>query len=139
MCHQSVGLIARHLEANGIATVSMSSAWSVTASVKPPRSVYLDYPLGHTAGPPDDASTQLDIARRTIGLFESATRSGMITPLPHVWPTAWKAAERKSRSGGPRRTPTPQYQFDEDREIAARRYGPELAVEASDSSHVPAD
>ncbi|HCG69701.1 MAG TPA: glycine reductase, partial [Gammaproteobacteria bacterium] len=47
---QSVGLIARALEAAGIATICLSSARSITESVGAPRAVYLDYPLGQTAG-----------------------------------------------------------------------------------------
>ena len=38
------------VEAAGISTVSMSNARSITAAANPPRAVYLDYPLGQTAG-----------------------------------------------------------------------------------------
>jgi len=50
VCHQTVGLIARQLEAAGIATVSLTSARDITASANPPRAVFVDFPLGHTAG-----------------------------------------------------------------------------------------
>ena len=61
MCHQSVGLIARAVEAAGIPTLSMTSAWSITASVNPPRAAFVDYPLGHTTGQPHDRADQLRI------------------------------------------------------------------------------
>jgi len=43
-----VGLIARALEEKGIPTVSLSSAYDLTTLVKPPRTFFVNYPLGHT-------------------------------------------------------------------------------------------
>jgi D-proline reductase (dithiol) PrdB len=37
-----VGLVARHLEANGIPTVTFSCARDITEAARPPRSVFLD-------------------------------------------------------------------------------------------------
>ena len=118
MCHQSVGLIARHLEDLGTPTVSLTSAYTVTASVNPPRACFVDYPLGHTAGRPNELAEQTDIVRSALGLLHSADQPGQIHALAYQWPTEWKA---KARELSDKRTPrhdTPQYQFPED-ELAA--------------------
>ena len=114
MCHQSVGLIARHLESLGWPTTSLTSAWSITASANPPRAAYLDYPLGHTAGRPHELDEQTEIVRSALALLHSATSPGHIEPLPHRWPEPWKD---KARELSDKRTPrhdSPQYQFPDD-------------------------
>jgi hypothetical protein len=58
VCHQSVGLIAREVEAAGIPTLCMTSAYDITQAVNPPRAVFLNYPLGHQTGKPDDSANQ---------------------------------------------------------------------------------
>lgn len=70
----------------------MSSARSITSAVNPPRAVYLDYPLGHTAGKVDDAVNQMDIMRDTLTAFESIKQPGTIVDLSYEWcaDDAWK-------------------------------------------------
>ena len=83
VCHQSVGLIARALEAAGIATVSLSSARSITESVGTPRAVYLDYPLGQNAGRAETCGNAvLDAACEA---FEELSSPGKIIDLPMRW------------------------------------------------------
>ncbi len=121
MCHQSVGLIARHLEEGGVPTVSLSSALSITSATNPPRATFLDYPLGHTAGRPGAIGEQMEIVHASLALLESTTESGTIVALPHSWPTPWK--NRASHRGDERtlRLDTPQYE----------RPGDEAAVDAT--------
>ena len=92
MCHQSVGLIARDLEQAGIPTLSMSSALSITRSVNPPRAAYLDYPLGHTTGKPDDPHLQKAILRDALKAFEELQQPGEIKVLNFEWDQddSWK-------------------------------------------------
>jgi D-proline reductase (dithiol) PrdB len=79
-----VGLIARHIEAAGIPTISMTSAWDITESVVPPRSVYFHAPLGHTTGSPGDVPGQAAIVSAAL---EAGMRAspGEIVPLPQRW------------------------------------------------------
>ena len=65
----------------------MTSAWSITAAVNPPRAAFLDFPLGHTSGPPERPAEQLEIIRDALGLFESVEESGTIVALDHDWGT----------------------------------------------------
>ena len=121
-----MGLIAREIEGRGIPTISMSSAYSITAAVNPPRAVYLDFPLGHTAGKPHDVPLQRRVLRDTLDALVAIDTPGTIRRLPYRWAEddAWKDSVRRPGSGGSmeddriERHPDPQYQCEADR-IAA--------------------
>ena len=122
-----MGLIAREIEAAGIPTLSMTSALSITRAVNPPRAVYLDFPLGHTTGKPDDPDGQQAILRDALRHFEDIRDAGTIEVLPYAWAQndAWKERVMRldpGRSGSDdertSRHDTPQYQSDRDRELA---------------------
>jgi hypothetical protein len=78
-------LIARAIEEAGIPTTSLSSAYDLTALVKPPRSFFVNYPLGHTAGKPFDRENQMAILKSALGRAGEVTESGTIIELPLVW------------------------------------------------------
>jgi len=99
-----VGLIAREIESQGIPTLSLTSALSITQSVNPPRAVFLDFPLGHTAGRPHDEKIQDAIIEAALTAFET-TRTA-------------KGDEEKVRDDRTERSGEPQYQLESDR-IAA--------------------
>ena len=116
-----MGLIARELEGRGIATISMSSAWSITAAVNPPRAVFLDYPLGHTAGRAGDAAEQRRILADTLDALETIDMPGTIRTLDYAWDEGevWKEAERAGRDDFRlERMDAPQYERDADRRAA---------------------
>ena len=101
----------------------MSSAWSITAAVNPPRAVYLDFPLGHTAGKPHDTASQRRILRDTLEALVAIDVPGTIRKLAYRWADddAWKDTAMRADPYGPggdariKRLPDPQYQHDEDR------------------------
>jgi len=123
-----VGLIAREIERRGIATVSLSSAYSITRRVNPPRAVYVDFPLGHTAGKPHDKPLQRRIMIDTLSALDGIQTPGVIRSLPYVWDKddSWKDRVMRPASGpGPdtgdtrtERFDEPQYQLEEDRRLA---------------------
>ena len=117
-------LVARHLEAHGIPTVSMGSALDIIEAGQPPRASYIDYPLGHTCGKPFDEQDQLDVVKRSLALLE--TTSGTVVDLQKSWPEqAWRENAMKRDAGDAReiRHETPQYQFDADRTAAEQHAG----------------
>lgn len=122
-------MIARELEQRGIATISLSCAWSITQAVNPPRAVFLDFPLGRTAGPPHDKPLQRRIMLDALNALETIDRPGEIRPLPHRWPDGddWKEramrptpkADKAPVDDRAGRSPKPQYQSPEDEAAAA--------------------
>ena len=112
-----MGLVARHLEAAGIPTLCMSSALDITRAVNPPRAAFLDFPLGHTAGKPNQPELQRQILADALSSFETMTAPGSARTLPYRWSEdeEWK---REAFAEGDDRLPrhdTPQYQDEEDR------------------------
>jgi D-proline reductase (dithiol) PrdB len=137
-----VGLIARQIEAAGIPTVSLTSAWSITVGANPPRAAFTDLPLGHTSGAPRDRDGQRLVVGSALEAAASMTRPGSIVDLGVRWiddewkaaPLSWRRssrADRGARSNDTRsaRDPEPQYQCDEDRALAqARSYQEQCQV-----------
>ena len=107
----------------------MSSAYSITAAVNPPRAVYLDFPLGHTAGKPHDKAGQRRIMIDTLSALDSILDPGTIRALDYEWSAddTWKDYAMRPKPGSSshsdnriERFPDPQYQLPED-EIEARQ------------------
>jgi hypothetical protein len=80
-----VGLIARAVEEGGIPTISLSSARDITESVKPPRAVFINFPLGHTSGKPFDRDLQMKIIKDAFHALKSIQKPGTIVALPYHW------------------------------------------------------
>ena len=80
-----MGLVARVIEEQGIPTVLVSTGRDLTEQVRPPRSVFVNFPMGNPFGRPFDAATQRDVLRAALHLAESATRPGVLVDLPYAW------------------------------------------------------
>ena len=80
-----MSLIARHLEENGIATVTLSNARDITECARNPRTVFTNYPLGNPAGRPQDPENQRNILGAALKLLEEAEAPGIIVDTPHEW------------------------------------------------------
>ncbi|MDD9903469.1 MAG: hypothetical protein OXT06_07870 [Rhodospirillaceae bacterium] len=89
---------------------------------RPPRAAFVDFPLGHSSGPPFDAAQQYAIVRDAIQAFEAAHAPETIIHLDASWPEGdgWKASSADTDQGDTRapRDMTPRYQTDEDRVLA---------------------
>ena len=91
-----MGLLARAIEESGIPTTSLSSAYDLTTLVKPPRTFFVNYPLGHTAGKPFDRENQTAILKNALGRAGEITKPGAIVELPFVWDDAtWLTGVRQ--------------------------------------------
>jgi len=80
-----VGLVARVVEESGIPTVLVSTGRDLTQQVLPPRSVFVNFPMGNPFGRPGDTSMQRDILLETLRLAETATEPGVLVDLPYDW------------------------------------------------------
>lgn len=88
-----MGLVARVLEREGLTTVSLSGARDITELIRPPRSAFLNYPLGNQTGPPNDPEGQRAVLRAALSLAESAAEPGAIVDLLFAWPDpGWEEA-----------------------------------------------
>lgn len=85
-CHRATGVIARALEARGLPILSMNVLWEAGQEVKPPRTCFLDFPLGCPAGRPNETAQQRDILRAALKLAPEfdPVHWGMKT-LPFEW------------------------------------------------------
>ncbi len=73
------------MEENGIPTISASSTRDITELVKPPRSVFINFPLGHTTGKPFDRDLQMKIIKDALEALKSIKEPGAIVDLPYEW------------------------------------------------------
>jgi hypothetical protein len=80
-----VGLVARHLESNGIPTVVVGAARDIIEHCGVPRFLYTDFPLGNPCGRPWHAESQREIVTRALALLETATAPRAILQTPFVW------------------------------------------------------
>ena len=92
MCHQTVSLVARHLEANGIPTVIMGCAKDIVERCGVPRFVFSDFPLGNSAGRPFDVESQAQTLELALRVLESApaARTTVQSPLRWSADASWK-------------------------------------------------
>jgi hypothetical protein len=62
-------VLARALEAQGIATTSISMVREHTEKVKPPRALFVPFPFGHALGRPNDPALQHRVLRAALDLL----------------------------------------------------------------------
>jgi D-proline reductase (dithiol) PrdB len=94
VCHQTVSLVARHLEANGIPTVIIGSALDIVEHCGVPRFYFTDFPLGNPCGHPWRPDMQREILRQALGLFETAKTPRTTVKAPFAWKedgAVWRA------------------------------------------------
>ncbi len=70
MCCQTVCLIQAALEREGITTVSISLLSKVTKKLKPPRALFVPFPMGFPLGEPKDADLQHKVIAAALRLLE---------------------------------------------------------------------
>jgi hypothetical protein len=85
VCHQTISLVARHLEANGIPTVIIGSALDIVEHCGVPRFYFTDFPLGNPCGHPWQPAMQREIVRQALSLFETAETPRTTIKAPFSW------------------------------------------------------
>jgi D-proline reductase (dithiol) PrdB len=120
VCHQSLSLAARHLEAGGIATVVMGCAKDIVEHVGVPRFLFSDFPLGNAAGRPHDPDSQfftLDLALRVLEAAP-AGRTTVQSPLRWSEDASWKLDYSNIARLSPDEIRRRRAEFDRQKEIA---------------------
>jgi hypothetical protein len=92
VCHQTVSLVARHLEEHGIPTVIMGCAKDIVEHCGVPRFLYSDFPLGNSAGKPFDRESQAQTLELALRVLETAPGPRTTVQSPQRWSddAAWK-------------------------------------------------
>src|SRR5262252_65647 len=92
VCHQTVSLAARMLEENGISTVVMGCAKDIVELIGVPRLLFSDFPLGNSAGRPNDSDSQALTLELALRLLELAPGPRTTVQSPLRWGTnpEWK-------------------------------------------------
>ena len=76
LCHQTLGVLARGIEAAGIPTMLISVDKTASEMVKAPRTNYYDGELGSVAGQPNWREHQLRILDESLRTMETFDQPG---------------------------------------------------------------
>ncbi|MFQ5400075.1 MAG: hypothetical protein ACE5E7_10805 [Anaerolineae bacterium] len=96
----NVPVLARTLEAAGLATilVTMMPYWAEKVGV--PRTLAVEFPFGHTLGQPGNNDQQMRVLRQALTVLETVESPGVIIHSDETWPVpqkeaykAWQPAE----------------------------------------------
>jgi hypothetical protein len=79
------------VEEAGIPTVLVSTGRDLTEQVRPPRSLFVNHPMGNPFGRPDDPAGQRRILLDALRLAETATTGGVLVDLEDDWGEPFKA------------------------------------------------
>ena len=85
ICHQTLSLVARHLEANGIPTVLMGCAKDIVEYCGVPRLLFSDFPLGNSAGRPNDPVSQRETLDLALKILEADMEPRVTVQNPLRW------------------------------------------------------
>jgi len=120
VCHQTVSLAARHLEANGIPTVIMGCAKDIVEYCGVPRFLFSDFPLGNSAGRPFDVESQRQTLELALQVLESApgARTTMQSPIRWSEDASWKCDYLDLTKLSPEMITERKKEFDEVKSIA---------------------
>jgi hypothetical protein len=120
VCHQTISLVARHLEANGISTVVMGCAKDIVEHAAVPRFLFSDFPLGNSAGKPHDADSQAFTLELALRVLETAPAAQTTVQSPLRWNgnAAWKRDYNNVASLSADELARRRREFDAQKEIA---------------------
>jgi D-proline reductase (dithiol) PrdB len=122
VCHQTVSLVARHLEANGIATVVMGCAKDIVEHAAVPRFLFSDFPLGNSAGKPHDPASQALTLELALRVLDSAPGSQTTVQSPLRWSenASWKRDYSNPALLSPEELGRRRREFEVQKEIARK-------------------
>jgi D-proline reductase (dithiol) PrdB len=74
----------------------VSTGLDLTDYVKPPRSLFVNFPMGNPFGAPRAIGQQRRILRRALELTGEVTEPGAIVHLAEEWPVSFSEKVEKS-------------------------------------------
>lgn len=94
-----MGLVCRVVEAAGIPTVCVSTGRDLTALVKPPRSLFINHPMGNPFGRPDDKEAHLAVLRAALRLVAECDEPGALVDYDTDWGEPFEFAPKEKPEG----------------------------------------
>ena len=73
------------IEARGIPTLIIGTAYDIMSKVVPPRAAFVDHPVGRTFGPPHDRQRNVAVLAKALAELRQFTQPGMIRDLGCDW------------------------------------------------------
>jgi D-proline reductase (dithiol) PrdB len=93
VCHQTVSLVSRHLETNGLSTAVLGCARDIVEECGVARFVFTDFPLGNPCGKPWNAEMQRSIVENALTLLERAWMPRTTVQTSFYWGNdSWREA-----------------------------------------------
>ena len=126
VCHQTVSLIARHLEAHSIPTIVMGAAKDIVEHCGVPRFCFSDFPLGNSAGKPFDPASQAATLELALRVLEGAPGPRTTVQSPQRWAgdPAWKLDYANVERIAPEELARLRAEFDREKDAAKRTKQP---------------
>jgi D-proline reductase (dithiol) PrdB len=85
VCHQTVSLVSRYLEENGIPTVVIAAARDIVEHCGVARMLHVDFPLGSPCGEPFQVNQQRETLELALQLLETADGPRSTVQAPFEW------------------------------------------------------
>ncbi|MCD6076465.1 MAG: glycine reductase [Ramlibacter sp.] len=119
VCHQTLSLTARALEAAGMATVLLGCARDIVEHVGVPRLLFSDFPLGNAAGKPHDPGSQEATLEMALRLLETAEGPRTTVQSPQRWSASndWKLDYCNAERVAPQELARLRAEFDAAKEV----------------------
>jgi len=87
------------IEASGIPTLVIGTAYDIMSRVTPPRAAFVDHPVGRSFGPPNDRQRNQTVLTRALAELPKFARAGEIHDLGCNWsPDASRVWEDELRA-----------------------------------------
>ena len=64
----------------------------LTELVRPPRSLFVNHPMGNNFGSAGDTHTQADVLRRALLMIHGVGKGGLLADYPTHWETPFQFA-----------------------------------------------
>ena len=115
-----MSLAARTLETAGIPTIVMGCAKDIVEHAAVPRFLFSDFPLGNSAGKPQDVASQAETLELALRLLETASgsRTTMQSPLRWSEDASWKLDYNNIAQMSAEELARRRAEFDKQKEIA---------------------
>lgn len=93
-----MGQVAHYLEAQGLATVTLTNTPEFHREVGIPRVAAIEHPYGRPVGQVNDREGQREVLLAALQVLEKAKAPGQLFNLPFTWPeepkhTDWQPPE----------------------------------------------